>query len=150
MPPLCGRVESGREKTVNYQDAQDYLNSLQMHKIKLGLEAMENFLDKVSRPDEALRFVHVAGTNGKGSVSVNIATVLAHAGYRVGLFTSPHLSSVRERFRINDQFISEESFTRLAGRIREVLGEEKITYFEFTTALALLWFEESKVDLVIF
>jgi len=140
----------GADNTVNYQDAQDYLNSLQMHKIKLGLEAMENFLDKVSRPDRALRFVHVAGTNGKGSVSVNIATVLAHAGYRVGLFTSPHLSSVRERFRINDQFISEESFTRLAGRIREVLGKEKITYFEFTTALALLWFEESKVDLVIF
>lgn len=135
---------------MKYQDAQDYLNGLQMHKIKLGLEAMEDFLEKVSRPDKALRFVHVAGTNGKGSVSVNIATVLAKAGYRVGLFTSPHLNSVRERFRINDHFISEESFTRLAKRIREVLGEERITYFEFTTALALLWFEESKVDLVVF
>jgi dihydrofolate synthase/folylpolyglutamate synthase len=135
---------------VNYNEAQDFLNSLQMHKIKLGLEAMQTFLDKVSRPDKSLRFIHVAGTNGKGSVSVNIAVILAQAGYRAGLFTSPHLSSVRERFRINEHYIPEETFARLAGHIREVLGEEKITYFEFTTALALLWFAESQVDLVVF
>lgn len=134
---------------MNFQEAQDYLDSLQQHKLKLGLEAMEGFLDKVSRPDQKLRCVHIAGTNGKGSVSVNIVTMLGKAGYRVGLFTSPHLSSVRERFRINDQFISEDDFARHATRVRDVLGDEKITYFEFTTALALLWFEEMKVDLVV-
>ena len=134
---------------MNYQEAQDYLNSLQMHKIKLGLEAMEAFLDKVARPDRILHFVHVAGTNGKGSVCVNIVAMLSRAGYRVGLFTSPHLSSVRERFRINDTYISEEIFAGLASRIREILADEKITYFEFTTALALLWFAESGVDLVV-
>jgi len=91
----------------------------------------------------------VAGTNGKGSVSVNIVAILSRAGYRVGLFTSPHLSSVRERFRVNDRYISEEKFAELATRVRTVLGEEKITYFEFTTAVALLWFEESAVDLVV-
>ncbi len=138
-----------RGSGVNYQEAQDYLNSLQMHKIKLGLEAMEAFLDKVARPDRSLRFVHVAGTNGKGSVCVNIVSILSRAGYRVGLFTSPHLSSVRERFRINDAYISEEIFAELASRIRVILADEKITYFEFTTALALLWFAESGVDLVV-
>jgi len=134
---------------VNFQEAQDYLDSLQQHKVKLGLEAMEGFLDKVSRPDKKLRCVHIAGTNGKGSVSVNIVSMLGKAGYKIGLFTSPHLSSVRERFRINDLFISEQDFARLATRVRDVLGDEKITYFEFTTALALLWFEEMQVDLVV-
>lgn len=134
---------------MNFQEAQDYLDSLQMHKIKLGLDSMENFLEKVARPDQVLKFVHVAGTNGKGSVSMNIVEVLARAGYRVGLFTSPHLSSVRERFRINDQFIGEDEFARNGSRVREVLGEDMITYFEFTTALGLLWFVEQEVDLVV-
>lgn len=134
---------------MNYQEAQDYLDNLQMHKIKLGLESMENFLAKVARPDKRLKFVHVAGTNGKGSVSVNIVSILDQAGYRVGLFTSPHLSSVRERFRINDVFITEEEFAHHASKVREALGDDLITYFEFTTALALLWFADSAVDLVV-
>ncbi len=110
---------------------------------------MRSFLTKVNRPEKELKFVHVAGTNGKGSVSVTILTLLSRAGYRVGLYTSPHLSSVRERFRINNRYISEVEFARLSSQIREVLGEEMITYFEFTTALALLWFAESDLDLVI-
>lgn len=134
---------------MSYEEAQAYLDGLQFHKIKLGLDSMRAFLARVGHPEERLRYVHVAGTNGKGSVSVTILTILAQAGYRVGLYTSPHLSSVRERFRINDIFISREKFAELAGRIQEVLGEEKITYFEFTTALALLWFAESELDLVI-
>lgn len=134
---------------MNYQQAWDYLDSLQFHKIKLGLDAMRSFMARVANPEKNLKIVHVAGTNGKGSVSVTLLTLLSKAGYRVGLYTSPHLSSVRERFRIGDSFISEESFARIATRIREVLGEEKITYFEFTTALAFLWFAEKKLDLVI-
>ncbi len=134
---------------MNYQDAHIYLEGLQFHKIKLGLDSMRSFLARVGHPEQQLRYVHVAGTNGKGSVSVTLLTLLAHAGYRVGLYTSPHLSSVRERFRINDEFISREKFAELATRIKGVLGAEKITYFEFTTALALLWFAESGLDLVI-
>ncbi|RUM45648.1 MAG: bifunctional folylpolyglutamate synthase/dihydrofolate synthase, partial [Desulfocapsa sp.] len=134
---------------MNYQDAWDYLDSLQFHKIKLGLDAMRSFMARVQHPEQKLKFVHVAGTNGKGSVSVTLLTILSRAGYRVGLYTSPHLSSVRERFRIGDSFISEACFARIATRIREVLGEEKITYFEFTTAIALLWFAEENVDLVV-
>lgn len=134
---------------MNYQEAQIYLEELQFHKIKLGLDSMRSFLARVGHPEQQLRYVHVAGTNGKGSVSVTLLTLLASAGYRVGLYTSPHLSSVRERFRINDEFISREKFAELATRIKAVLGAEKITYFEFTTALALLWFAESGLDLVI-
>lgn len=134
---------------MDFLEATSYLNSLQLHKIKLGLDAMESFLEKVERPDKQLRFVHVAGTNGKGSVSVNIVSVLKSAGYHVGLFTSPHLSSVRERFRINDRYISEEDFSILATKVRDVLGEDMITYFEFTTAIALLWFARSNVDIVV-
>ena len=134
---------------MNYQEAQIYLEELQFHKIKLGLDSMRSFLARVGHPERQLRYVHVAGTNGKGSVSVTLLTLLAGAGYRVGLYTSPHLSSVRERFRINDEFISRDKFAELAGRIKGVLGAEKITYFEFTTALALLWFAESGLDLVV-
>jgi len=134
---------------MNFQEAQTYLDNLQFHKIKLGLDSMRSFLARVGHPEQSLRYVHVAGTNGKGSVSVTLLTLLAGAGYRVGLYTSPHLSSVRERFRINDTYISAEKFAEIASRIREVLGIDKITYFEFTTALALLWFAESNLDLVI-
>lgn len=134
---------------MNYQAAWDYLDSLQFFKIKLGLESMHAFLDQVGHPQRGLPFVHVAGTNGKGSVAAALLAVLANAGHRVGLYTSPHLSSVRERFRINDTNISEADFAAMASRIRAVLGDTRITYFEFTTALALLWFVEQQVDLVI-
>lgn len=134
---------------MNYDEALAYLDGLQFHKIKLGLEAMRSFLERVQRPETRLRFVHVAGTNGKGSVSMTLLTILSRLGYRVGLYTSPHLSSVRERLRIDEGYIDKQRFAEIATRIREVLGEEKITYFEFTTALALLWFAESDLDLVI-
>jgi len=134
---------------MNYQETLSFLNNLQMHKIKLGLEAMRDFLAKIGQPEQRLKIIHVAGTNGKGSVSASLLEVLGRAGYRVGLFTSPHLSSVRERFRTSDGYISEEAFTRTSERLIAALGEDHITYFEFTTALALLWFAESNLDLVI-
>ncbi|KJR97348.1 MAG: folylpolyglutamate synthase [Desulfobulbaceae bacterium BRH_c16a] len=134
---------------MTYADVLAHLDALQMHKIKLGLEAMQSFLERVGRPEKSLKFVHVAGTNGKGSVCAALAEVLGRAGYRVGVYTSPHLSSVRERFRIGSEYISETAFAELGERICRVLGDDQITYFEFTTALGLLWFAESKVDLVV-
>ncbi|MFZ5760370.1 MAG: bifunctional folylpolyglutamate synthase/dihydrofolate synthase [Thermodesulfobacteriota bacterium] len=134
---------------MEYQEAWSYLDGLQFFKIKLGLESMTAFLQKVGNPQHGLQFIHVAGTNGKGSVSATLLALLAGAGYRVGLYTSPHLSSVRERFRINDQYISRSDFAKLATLIRDSLDGGQITYFEFTTALALLWFAREKVDLVI-
>lgn len=137
------------EVLMTYQESISFLDNLQLHKIKLGLEAMCSFLTRVGQPERQLKIVHVAGTNGKGSVSVSLLTILQQAGYKVGLYTSPHLSSVRERFRIDNRYISEEEFAHYAGRIVEALGDDTITYFEFTTALAMLWFAESDLDLVI-
>ncbi len=134
---------------MNYKEAWTFLDNLQFFKIKLGLDSMTMFLEELDRPQDQLRFVHIAGTNGKGSVGVTLLTIMAKAGYRVGLYTSPHLSSVRERFRINEQFISIEDFAREATEIHTILAGRQITYFEFTTALALLWFARIKVDLAI-
>ncbi len=134
---------------MNYEEAWGFLDNLQFFKIKLGLESMSEFLDSVGNPHRGLRFIHVAGTNGKGSVSTTLRTILTKAGYKVGLYTSPHLSCVRERFRIDDRFISEEAFAHQASAIRAALGERQITYFEFATALALLWFAEEQVDVAI-
>ena len=134
---------------MNYNDAWTFLDNLQFFKIKLGLDSMSMFLKELGSPEKELKFVHIAGTNGKGSVAVTLLTLLARAGYKVGLYTSPHLSSVRERFRINDQFISEEEFAEEATRIHDILHGRQIMYFEFTTALALLWFARQKVDLAI-
>lgn len=134
---------------MTYEEVIAHLDALQMHKIKLGLGAMQDFLAKVGRPEKKLKCVHLAGTNGKGTVCAALSTILGLAGYRVGVYTSPHLSCVRERFRIGDEYISEESFANIGSRICEVLGEDQITYFEFTTALGFLWFAESAVDIVL-
>lgn len=134
---------------MNYPEVLDHLDKLQMHKIKLGLDAMHEFLAKVDHPEQDLSIVHLAGTNGKGTVCAVLAEILGRAGYRVGVYTSPHLSSVRERFTVAGSCIAKEDFARLGTRICEVLGRDVITYFEFTTALGFLWFKEQQPDLVL-
>jgi dihydrofolate synthase/folylpolyglutamate synthase len=134
---------------MDYQEAWAFLNDLQFFKIKLGLESMTAFLDSLGNPQQQLKFVHVAGTNGKGSVCANLLAILNRSGYRVGVYTSPHLTSVRERFRIDAEYIPREEFAAEASAIRRILAGRQITYFEFTTALALLWFARRRVDLVL-
>jgi len=134
---------------MNYHEVWTFLDNLQFFKIKLGLDSMRMFLGELGSPEQGLRFVHIAGTNGKGSVAATLLALLSRAGYRVGLYTSPHLSSVRERFRINDEFIPEDEFAEEGSRIHAILKERQITYFEFTTALAMLWYARRKVDLVL-
>ena len=134
---------------MNYQETWEFLDNLQFFKIKLGLDSMQMFLEELGSPEKDLKYIHIAGTNGKGSVAATLLALLSRAGYTVGLYTSPHLSSVRERFRINDEYISEEEFAEEGSRIHAILKGRQIMYFEFTTALALLWFARRKVDLVI-
>lgn len=134
---------------MNYKEVCVHLDGLQMHKIKLGLDAMKDFLNLVGRPERQLQFIHVAGTNGKGSVCATLAESLGNAGLKVGVYTSPHLSSVRERFRVGSRYIDEDSFARIGQKIIDVLDGGHITYFEFTTAMAFLWFQEEDVDLVL-
>lgn len=131
---------------MDYQEAWEFLDQLQFFKIKLGLDSMKRFLEELGNPQHGLQYIHVGGTNGKGSVGATLCSVLTAAGYQVGLYTSPHLSSVRERFRIGSRYIGKEDFTRLISTIHAALDGAQITYFECTTALALLWFAEQKVD----
>lgn len=134
---------------MQYQEALAFLDALQFFKIKLGLDSMGHFLDRLGNPQQGLRYIHIAGTNGKGSVGAALVEALARAGYKVGWYTSPHLSSVRERFKINSRYISEAAFARYADSIRRILDGRQITYFECTTALAFLYFAEEKVDFVV-
>lgn len=134
---------------MNYREAWQFLDNLQFFKIKLGLESMTMFMGRLGSPEQELSCIHIAGTNGKGSVAATTLAILDRAGFSVGVYTSPHLTSVRERFRINNEFISEDDFARLATRIVNVLNGDQITYFEFATALAFLWFAERKVDCAI-
>ena len=134
---------------MDYQETWEFLDNLQFFKIKLGLDSMNMFLEELDSPEKDLKYVHIAGTNGKGSVGATLLTLLSKAGYNVGLYTSPHLSSVRERFRINNEYISEKEFAEEGSRIHDILAGRQIMYFEFTTALALLWFARRKVDLAI-
>jgi len=134
---------------MNFQQAWEFLDQLQFFKIKLGLDSINRFLERLGNPQHHLSCIHVGGTNGKGSVGATLCSILSAAGCATGLYTSPHLSSVRERFKINDRFISKQAFARMISRIHEVLDGSQITYFECTTTLALLWFAEQKVDLAI-
>jgi dihydrofolate synthase / folylpolyglutamate synthase len=134
---------------MNYSEAWQFLHDLQFFKIKLGLDSMKCFLDELARPQELFPCLHIAGTNGKGSVATALCSICSAAGYKTGLYTSPHLHSVRERFRIGSHAISQEDFTRLIEKIARILNGRQITYFECTTILALLWFAEQEVDLAI-
>ncbi|VAW41116.1 Dihydrofolate synthase @ Folylpolyglutamate synthase [hydrothermal vent metagenome] len=134
---------------MSYQEAWSFLDQLQLFKIKLGLDSMGRFLEALGNPHHRLPCIHIAGTNGKGSVGAALLSILSQAGYKVGFYTSPHLSSVRERFRIGDEYISEHEFAAIATHIKETLNDDRITYFEFTTAMAMLWFAGRHVDLAI-
>ncbi|PIE56517.1 MAG: bifunctional folylpolyglutamate synthase/ dihydrofolate synthase [Desulfobulbus propionicus] len=134
---------------MKFSQALAYLNSLQMFKIKLGLVAMDEVLARLDHPHRQLRMIHLAGTNGKGSVGAALTSMFTAGGYEVGFYSSPHLDSPRERFRIGKRFISEETFTDLLALIRARLNDMQITYFEFTTAMAFTWFAQQKVDLAV-
>lgn len=136
-------------KPLSYEEAWHFLDRLQFFKIKLGLDSMQSFMESLDNPHLQFPVVHIGGTNGKGSVGATLLSILATEGYRVGFYTSPHLSSVRERFRINNSYISRDDFARQAEKIIHILNGRQITYFEFTTVLAMLWFAEQRVDLAI-
>ena len=106
---------------MNYTETIEYLFGIRLFGQKLGLETMRELLRQLGNPEHNLRFIHIAGTNGKGSVAAMCASVLATAGYRTGLYTSPHLVSLCERFQINGQPIAEEELVRLVEKLRPLL-----------------------------
>lgn len=131
----------------HYHSSLEYLYGLQKYGIKFGLNCTQKLLEKLGNPQDHLNCIHVAGTNGKGSTAAMLSSILTRHGYRVGLYTSPHLVRFTERFRINDLEVSPERILSIIDRVREVLDErEPPTYFEMVTAMAFLYFAEEGVD----
>jgi dihydrofolate synthase/folylpolyglutamate synthase len=128
-----------------------YLKQLPHTEVKPGLERIQALLERVGNPHERLQAVHIGGTNGKGSVAVMIASVLQRAGYRVGLYTSPHLISYCERIQINGAPIAEDEFAHIADELMPIADAmaDKPTQFEFMTAMAFLYFLRQKIDIAV-
>lgn len=135
---------------MTYSAAIEYLYGLQKHGIKLGLETMQGLLSRLGNPERQFRCLHIGGTNGKGSTAAMTAAILQAAGYRVGLYTSPHLVDFRERIRVNRTMIEEGQVAECTQRLRAVVLADTVpTFFELTTAMAFLHFAESGVDVAV-
>lgn len=133
----------------------EYIQSLQTKGIVPGLESIRNLLHRLGDPQERLQFVHVAGTNGKGSVSALIANALKCGGYRVGRYISPTIFDYRERIQVNNRMISKEALGRLLEQVKQACEELEATgfpyptAFEVETALGFLYFCEKECDIVV-
>ncbi len=139
------------------QEAQEYIFSIPKFSSKNSLEETKAFLQKIGNPGGNLKVIHVAGTNGKGSVCAYLSSVLKEAGYKVGLFTSPHLENIRERFQVQQEMISEVDFLNAYRKVKtEVYREQKggnsnyhPSFFEFLFIMALYYFEQQQVDILV-
>jgi dihydrofolate synthase/folylpolyglutamate synthase len=137
---------------MTYPDALSYLGQTRRFGMKLGLDTMRELAKSLGNPQDNLRFIHLAGTNGKGSTAAFFESCLRASGLRVGLYTSPHLVSVRERIQINRQPISEADLAEGMTVVSEIVGgrgNEEVTFFELMTALALWYFGREKVEWVV-
>lgn len=138
---------------MDYEGAIGYLYDLKIYGMSLGLERIEYLLNVLGSPHKELKAIHVAGTNGKGSVCAFLSSILHSAGYKVGLFTSPHLISFEERIQVNGEKISKDKVCSLVEKIKPIAesmsksGEfEHPTFFEIVTAMAFTHFSEEGVD----
>ena len=133
---------------MTYQETLAHIFGLTRFGIRPGLERITALLDRLGNPQQRVRTVSIAGTNGKGSTAAFLSSILAAAGLKVGLFTSPHLISFTERFQINGREIGEAEVTELAAGVLAVAPPET-TFFEIVTAMALHYFAREKVDLLV-
>jgi dihydrofolate synthase/folylpolyglutamate synthase len=138
---------------VNYSEAIQFLYDLRLFGAKFGLENTLQLAALAGNPQHRLRFIHVAGTNGKGSTCAMLESIYRATGLRVGLFTSPHLVSFRERIQVNRRWIDEAEVVRLVGELRPLFAHfpdgHRPTFFEAVTVMALTYFTEQRCDLVI-
>ena len=134
-----------------YREALSWLYGTQRFGIKLGLDNVQRLLRELALPDQDQRIIHVAGTNGKGSVCSMLDSICRAQGYRTGLFTSPHLVSYRERIRVNGEMIGEQKVAAGLNAIGQLVAtwEPHPTFFEITTALALDHFKKCRCELVV-
>jgi dihydrofolate synthase/folylpolyglutamate synthase len=137
----------------DYQRSLEYLYGLEKFGMIFGLDQVERILNAIGQPQREIQTIHIGGTNGKGSTAAMIATILQKEGYRVGLYTSPHLNRFTERIKVDGKEIDQEEVARLAGWMKERIVAAGITqpftFFDFTTAMALYYFKQKMVDLAI-
>jgi dihydrofolate synthase / folylpolyglutamate synthase len=141
---------------MNYQQTLDFLYSQlpMFHRIgpaayKANLDNTWALANHLGNPEKKFRSIHIAGTNGKGSVAHMLASVFQEAGYKTGLCTSPHLKDFRERFRINGEMMPESYVTRFVQTNMDFFGQIKPSFFEMTIAMTFAWFAEQKVEIAI-
>ena len=139
---------------MTYIEARVYLDEVSKYGSVLGLESMRELLHRLGNPQNELKFIHISGTNGKGSVLAYLSTILTGAGYRTGRYISPTLFSYRERIQVDGEYIEKESLARhvtaIAAAAEEMqkAGLPSPTAFEMETALAFLYFKEKRCDIV--
>ncbi|MBI3564483.1 MAG: bifunctional folylpolyglutamate synthase/dihydrofolate synthase [Elusimicrobia bacterium] len=134
---------------MRYAQALAALDARQETRIELGLDRVRAHLSRLGNPQETVPAFHVAGTNGKGSTCAMLASVLKAAGYRTGLYVSPHLLSVRERISVDGRPIPEKDFARLLAKALKAEGKSKLTYFELLTSVAFQHFAESRCEVMV-
>lgn len=148
-------VQEIQKKVMTYEEVTEYIDSLQSYGSVPGLTNIINLCEKLGNPQKALQFIHIAGTNGKGSTLAFVSTILKEAGYRVGRYISPTIFEYRERIQVNGRMITKKDLCRLLTVVREACeslvkeGKPHPTPFEVETALGFLYFKEKECDLVV-
>ena len=140
---------------MNYREAMAYIEDLQQYGSVMGLETMRELCARLENPQDQLKFVHIAGTNGKGSVLAYVSTVLSAAGYRTGRYISPTVQEYRERFQIDGRVITQSGLCKYLEQVKEAaeaMAAEELphpTAFEVETAVAFLYFLDKRCDIVV-
>ncbi|MCY6482800.1 bifunctional folylpolyglutamate synthase/dihydrofolate synthase [Clostridium aestuarii] len=140
---------------MNYEQAREYIEDTSKFSIKLGLSRTEKILELLGNPHKKVKCIHIAGTNGKGSTTAMISSILVESGYKVGMYTSPYIEEFEERIQINGMNIPKEDLARVVTEVAKVidkvieLGYDNPTQFEIITCAGLLYFYEQKVDFAV-
>ena len=136
---------------MDYKEALAYINALEFYGSKPGLSRVGELLEKLGKPQKELKFIHIAGTNGKGSCAAMLASIFKAAGYKTGLFTSPYLYRFNERMQINGKQIEDDVLADIVTRLQPLADAmaDHPTVFEMITAAAMLWYRQEKCDIVV-
>ena len=140
---------SKKFNSAEFNQLLEDLYVLQRLGIKVGLEHTQRLLEVCSNPQDNFISIHIAGTNGKGSTSAMLSSILIEAGYNVGLYTSPHLLKFNERIRVNSIPISDERIVEFMSKYKSAINEIESTFFETTTAMTFDYFDKKKVDVAV-
>jgi dihydrofolate synthase/folylpolyglutamate synthase len=139
-----------KKRKISYEEAIDYLFGLQKYGIKFGLNKTSNLLEAFGNPHSGQKYIHIGGSNGKGSVAAMVETILIKSGLKVGFYSSPHLVRFTERFRINGREMAPEMATAITEELINTMPpRDPPTFFEVVTAMAFIYFAREKVDIAI-